>query len=582
MQPEDRTARTRHSSKSSVWIDPAYMRHHARAEEEELSLSSYPALNGEVGAGGGATWGEIAPACEAYRQPNPITPTPPTLDNLPGLSSPVSPRAPAPGGQAPRLPSPVWQYDSPDYEIESSIAALSLAIPTGPTMPEEPTEAAISGPFAGEEFLVAELPTRPEMPADVSPLAGLPTRPPLSLESPAIDELPTRPDMFVDAADAAGTALVADLPTRPEHASLRADAPLLALAELDTVPPPLILPAGYDATGQEPNRPIQALIPARSSAVGPRPTVKLHIADEAQQPGPSWTAGGAAQSRLAHRLIERPARRSSAYSLSSLHLNPFDRLRWWLLKPGRIEFLLWLVGTVLLVAGSLALLLATSLSFGWLMVGQQERSPSSTHSLPTVVTYPGLKLTLQDKGPFLPGQNIHLRGQGFTPHGDIFFTYDQMQPLTLHGNAPAMAQADARGTFSITLTLGTGQQWYAGLHLIEARDLVSGHLAVVKITIAAPASQNGGSRTGAPTGTAISGKGTPTPASGNGSAPTPGPGPGGQTPVPVTPTPTVGTTPTPTPNPSPTPTDTPTPAPTSTPTPAPPTPTPTPATTPTP
>ncbi len=577
MQPEDRT---RHSSKSSVWIDPAYMPHHARTEEEELSLSSYQALSGEAGAGGGATWGDVAPAREAYRQPNPITPTPPTLDNLAGLSSPVPPRAPTPGGQAPRLPSPVWQYDSPDYEIESSIAALSLAISTASAASEEPTEAATSGPFAGEEFLVADLPTRPEMSADVSPVADLPARPPLSVESPAIDELPTRPDMF---ADAAGTAFVADLPTRPEHASLRSGAPLLALAEIDTVPPPLILPAGRDATGYEPNRPTQALIPARSSAVGPRPTVKLHIPDEPQQPGPaSWTAGGAAQSRLAHRLIERPARRSSAYSLSSLHLNPLDRLRWWLLKPGRIEFLLWLVGTVLLVAGSLALLLATSLSFGWLMVGQQGRSPSSgtTHSLPTVVTYPGLKLTLLDSGPFLPGQNIQLRGQGFTPHGDIFFTYDQMQPLTLPGHAPAMAQADARGTFSMTLALGTGQQWYAGLHLIEARDLVSGHLAVVKITIVAPASQNGGQQTGAPTGTTISGKGTPTPASGNGNAPTPVPG--GQTPVPVTPTPTVGTTPTPTPNPSPTPTDTPTPAPTSTPTPAPPTPTPTPATTPTP
>ena len=573
MQPEDRTARTRHSSKSSVWIDPAYMRHHARNEEEELSLSPHLALSGEAGAAESSTWGEVAPVRGAYRQPNPITPTPPTLNNGTGL--PVPPRTPAHKGQVPRLPSPVWQYDSPDYEIESSIAALSLAIPSAPG---EPTGSAASGPSAGEEFLVADLPTRPDKAADISPLAGLPTRPPLSIESPTVDELPTRPDMMVDAADAA---LVADLPTRPEHASPHVDAPLLALAELDTVPPPLILPAGGEAEAHEPNRPTQALIPARSSAVGPRSTVKLHIADEAQKSA-SWTAGGAAQSRLAHRLIERPARRAPAYSASSLHLNPLDRLRWWLLKPGRIEFLLWLVGTVLLVAGSLAFLLATSLSFGWLTVGQPGRSPSSTHALPTVVTYPGLKLTLLDRGPFLPGQHIHLRGQGFTPHGDIFFTYDQMQPVTSRGNAPAMAQADARGTFSITLALGTGQQWYAGLHLIEARDLVSGHLAVVKITIAAPASQNGGQQTGAPTGTVVSGKGTPTPVSGNGNAPTPGPGPGGQTPVPVTPTPTVGTTPTPTPNPSPTPTDTPTPAPTSTPTPAPPTPTPTPATTPTP
>lgn len=547
MQAEDRSSRTRRSSRSSVWIDPAYIRHNFTGEQGDLSLSPHTAMGGEEGLHGVSTWSDASFAAPrtAYRQPNPITPTPPTLDGVPGMPSPIPPRASAYRGKAPRLPSPVWQYDSPDYEIESSIAALSLAVPAAPVEPAEAPASAMSDPFAEEAFLLAEQPTHPEMAGSTSALAELPTRP----------EMP------------ANTSMMAELPTHPEHRAGR-----LALAELDTVPPPLVLSADRNVAARpDPNRPTQALIPAHPTAVGPRPTRKLRLSDELQQPGlASWTAGGAEQSRLAHRLIERPARRGSAYSSSSLQLNPLDRVRWWLLKPGRIEFLLWLVGTILLIVGSLALLLATSLSFGWLAIGPLSRFSSSNnaHPLPTVVTYPGLKLTLLDKEPFLPGQSIHLRGQGFTPHGDVFFTYDHMQPLTSQGNMSAMARADAHGVLSVTLVLGTGQQWYAGVHLIEARDLVTGHLAAVHILIAIPASQNGGTTTNAPASVTPSPKGTLTPVPGSGNQPTPGPGPGGQTPVPITPTPTVGLTPTPTPTttPSPTPTTTPSPTPTTTPT----------------
>ncbi len=52
---------------------------------------------------------------------------------------------------------------------------------------------------------------------------------------------------------------------------------------------------------------------------------------------------------------------ASGVSISS----PFDQFRWWLLLPGRIELLLWICGTVLLlcVTGFLVFMLAISTGF---------------------------------------------------------------------------------------------------------------------------------------------------------------------------------------------------------------------------
>lgn len=44
--------------------------------------------------------------------------------------------------------------------------------------------------------------------------------------------------------------------------------------------------------------------------------------------------------------------------------NMFDRARWWLLYPNRLEFLLWLVGTILLIAVLVAVILIVLLSVG--------------------------------------------------------------------------------------------------------------------------------------------------------------------------------------------------------------------------
>jgi len=46
-------------------------------------------------------------------------------------------------------------------------------------------------------------------------------------------------------------------------------------------------------------------------------------------------------------------------------LNPLERVRWWLLYPGRIEFLLLAGGTLLLLGITTLLILVTVLSLGF-------------------------------------------------------------------------------------------------------------------------------------------------------------------------------------------------------------------------
>src|SRR5204863_5569648 len=108
-----------------------------------------------------------------------------------------------------------------------------------------------------------------------------------------------------------------------------------------------------------------------------------------------------------------------------------DCVRWWLLRPGHIEFVLWLGGTVLLVAVTCVLLFVTAFSFEWItpgFIGPASTNTSRTSTVPgqqsTVVTTPELVLIRIDKGPISPGQSIGLHGQGFTPHGHIRFLFD--------------------------------------------------------------------------------------------------------------------------------------------------------------
>src|SRR2546430_2278654 len=142
----------------------------------------------------------------------------------------------------------------------------------------------------------------------------------------------------------------------------------------------------------------------------------------------SWTAGKASKSPHAQLISSRSRRKHPHMAVS---LNPIDRVRWWLLRPGHIEFVLWLGGTILLVAVTCMLLLVTVFSFEWITPGiishtWTNTSGNSTGSgqQSTAVAAPEMVLMRIDKGPILPGHSIGLRGKGFSPLGHIRFLFD--------------------------------------------------------------------------------------------------------------------------------------------------------------
>ncbi len=274
----------------------------------------------------------------------------------------------------------------------------------------------------------------------------------------------------------------------------------------------------------------------------------------------SWTAGDAAQSTHA-RLISSRGKRKSHHMVVSL--NPFDRLRWWLLRPGHIEFILWLGGTVLLVAVTCILLFVTAFSFEWITPGfnnqvssNQSGSTLGQGSKSTGSAESGIVLIRLDKGLILPGQTIELRGEGFSHGAHIRFLFDHTQQLFDQNGQSNSTQANAQGVFTASVVLGSNLPWHPGPHIINAQDLITMTMATLHIVLSPSPIGKGVSSTPMPsyppntTPTAL----TPIPTV-VGSQPTAV----GQTPVPVTPTPkpvtpTPGTTPviTPTPATSPT------------------------------
>jgi hypothetical protein len=275
----------------------------------------------------------------------------------------------------------------------------------------------------------------------------------------------------------------------------------------------------------------------------------------------SWTGGKASQSTHA-RLISSRSKRKNPYA--AISLNPIDRVRWWLLRPGHIEFVLWLGGTILLITVTCVLLLVTAFSFEWItpgFIGSASTNTAGTSTVSeqqaTVVATHKMTLIRIDTGPVLPGQSISLRGQGFSPHGHIRFLFDDTQQLFDQNGQSASTQADAQGVFSTTIVLNSNLPWRPGPHFIGALDIATKHMAKLAIILAPTPIGKGVSSTPVPSYPPVIAPPALTPIpSVTGGQPTPV----GQTPVPVTPTPhpvtptvtpttptltpTVGTTPT--------------------------------------
>ena len=485
---------------SSVWIDPAI---YGYPFSTSLRQSSQANLQKGVR--------DPRLLSQPRRQPNPITPIPLRASAQPADAAPGSivkanqghsninrvvfgkgkqRREEHRGSSSPRgdtsayidgqKNSPVWEYESSDFQAASSLPTLSL--------------------------LVSEAPTEPELRSQGNTTRRLP------------------------------------------H-----------IVEIDTTP------ALNNAESLESSRALVPLAPQPGVTASAWPgETTIHVRSLHENDPSSWTAGEGSQSSYARLISSRSKRKNPQAALS---LNPIDRVRWWLLRPGRIEFILWLVGTILLVGVTCILFLVTAFSFEWLAPGFIN---GSTTNIPgnstkaqqqaTVAPGDGMFVTRTDTGPLLPGEFIRLHGQGFSPHGHISFLFDGTQPLVDQNGKSNSTQADAHGVFDTTLMLNDNLPWYPGAHFIEAKDLASKHTVRLYVILAQ-----------GPIGKGVQN----TPVTSNPPAITPTPIPGGQTtpvpvgitqvpvtptPHPVTPTvtPTVGITPTVTPTVGTTPTVTPT------------------------
>lgn len=335
--------------------------------------------------------------------------------------------------------------------------------------------------------------------------------------------------------------IVSETPTQPQppvpnRATTRR---LPRIDEIDTAPPQLSPARDIDQFDTLPpghGRQQRALILAPQTA-------------PAETGSHSWTAGAAVGSPSAQ-LIMRPARHKRAPRIKTF--NPLDRTRWWLLRPGRIEFIFWLGGTFLLIGVTCLLLLISALSFQWIMpfssshslsrsapsnnAQQQSNSPAGA----------GPVLMLADSGSLVPGQSFHLRGQEFKPSIMIAFYLDDKSLLD-QGHQSAWARVDTHGAFTATLWLGIGNGWSPGSHTVSARDASGKSLATLPVRLVASSSSNGNLASSSP----VAGS-TPGGAQ-NGTPITQGPQstPVSRPPVTVTPTPPP-TTPVPSPTHAPT------------------------------
>lgn len=349
--------------------------------------------------------------------------------------------------------------------------------------------------------------------------------------------------------------MISEAPTQPQiNTRLRVTRRLPRIDEITTSAP---------ATNENSKKSSKALVPIYPqrdiAAFANADETTITVLPLQEIDADSWTAGKAFQSSQA-RLIA--SRSKPKHVHGTITLNPIDHVRWWLLRPGHIEFVLWLGGTILLVGVTCLLLLVTAFSFEWVTPGLIDTSSTRTSGISagsvqnaTVVATAtsGMVLLRGGMGPIFPGQSISIHGQGFSSHGRITFLFDGTQQLFDQNGQSTSTRANAQGIFTTNLVLNSNLPWQPGAHFIVAKDLTTNRIARLTIILAqAPIGKSAPStpvlsNTPVVPPTAL----TPIPSVTGGQ-----PVPVGQTPVPVTPaphpgtptvTPTVGNTPTITP-----------------------------------
>ncbi len=397
----------------------------------------------------------VHPSTSAHtsKKSDPITPIPPRASaqraqSSPGQASRRSMPSP-PAGSSSRASSERqargWRHNSPNYEAASSLSSLSLIISETPTAPPRSPR---------------ERPRSTERPEHIDEIDTVPPPPPAPTLPSDIVEEPVAPgsvSLSLSDLDAPSLALILS------EAAVPASSP--RIDEIDTVPVP----------GEPPSRALQLVRPEpRELAVN----------------AASWTADPSSVTSLVAR---------SRRHRSPRDFNPLDRARWWLLRPGHIEFLLWLAGSVLLFGLTFLLLLATVLNLILPGGGNLPNSAASSFrgsqtGVMTPATSSQPHLALLSKATLSPGAGFRLQGQGFRPHSRVAFLLDGRWPLLDQHRQAASVLADPSGRFTVSLWLGQGAAWSAGHHQILAREGDTGFRVSISITITSssttPASNN--------------------------------------------------------------------------------------------
>jgi hypothetical protein len=141
--------------------------------------------------------------------------------------------------------------------------------------------------------------------------------------------------------------------------------PAYELADIDTVPPSAssdydissldtVEQASYRRDATTSLRPDERVTPVPLAALPDVSRDNKHVSSDYRQ----YIAGA---KKISKQPVTSPLN-DYEYSRRSLRLNPLERVRWWLLYPGRIEFLLWTGGTLFLLFITVVLVLATMLS----------------------------------------------------------------------------------------------------------------------------------------------------------------------------------------------------------------------------
>lgn len=278
----------------------------------------------------------------------------------------------------------MWQYETPNYQVESSLPSLSLI---------------------------------EQEAARVHPIDKLATQPPRISQQPDISEVST-------------------LPPRPARRATPTKHFRAFLSTIPTIPPPQKRPSISPPTPDKP--------------------LPQHAEHEPR-------------------------------------FNPLDSLRWWLVRPGRIESLCWIAGTILLFSITSLLFYVTLLSTGVLHTGPTPQAKNMVMLMPCATPLGqdttgnncisasasnGLQLIIFNDGPFMTGGGVHVQGQGFQPRGNVTLLHDNNQPCE-----PGTLQADPHGMFTINMLFN--EDWKPGDHHLVINDTVSKRSIVLTFTLLA-------------------------------------------------------------------------------------------------